>query len=334
METFCFVFNQANLATSVWGGSFVCRSHFVAKQEVWGAVLSRLGDINTMGHDCLVLVLLALLALTRSQGSNQKITIVAVGNKIILELDPKQSVADINRVVWKHGDDLLADMTLGEFSYYGTFEGHTKLEKSGRLTVSNIELGEGGKYSVEINEILQDISYHIDVYEVLTQPSIRVGPLTCGTDPAVQCTLVCELEPMPSTAVSYEWELEGEVSKISGKELNISHTTKARNLTCRAKNPVGERTSESIKNPFFKEPPSDNLLPLWVILGLVVPLSAVGGVVYYFKKCRGTSDLTRAHQPELQAMNRTPGVDSQNKENGTEDSNSGQPQDGKGTTAS
>lgn len=161
------------------------------------------------------------------------------------------------------------------------------MDHNGRLNVSNIKLEEGGQYSVEVNDCTQTMHYNVKVYEVLTQPWIWVTPLTCGTNPAENCTLVCKLEPEPSTAVSYEWKLDGKVSEISGKELTISYATKATNFTCQAKNPVSEQVSKSTKNPFLRKPTGSGL---WLRFGLRLAVAffvlvlGVAGIVYYFKK--------------------------------------------------
>lgn len=241
----------------------------------------------------LLRLVLVVLPLTMSQCSVQRTINVAVGGTLVLELDPKPPTVD--RVMWLHGNNLVADLSFGSFSYYGTFRGHTVLEISGRLTISNITLEEGGAYKVEVNHVWQDMRYDIRVYEVLTRPLTRVTPQTCGTNLLENCTLVCELEPEPSTAVSYEWELEGEVSKISGKKLTINYTTKATNFTCWAKNPVSQEASESIKNPFlqeltFSKPTSRLELGLGLTAAFVVLLLGVAGV-FYFKKKYGISDL-------------------------------------------
>lgn len=290
------------------GRKFVSRIHFVLNKRCEGAIpslyfwlffnesdcdcvfmvqiCSILGNMDTTGLLCLVLV---VLGLTESQGSAQRIINVAVGDTLVLELDPRPP--RIKVVVWKHGLNLLAELIYDEFAYYGSFKGHTKLEENGSLTVSNIKLEEGGEYRVEVNNVIQDLHYNVKVYEVLTRPLIRVTPLTCGTYPITNCTLVCKVEPEPSTPVSYEWEQEGEVSKISGKELTINDATKAANFMCLAKNPMSEQASESTKNPFLRESKAS-----WLELGLrftaafVVLLLGLAGLVHYLKKKPGTSE--------------------------------------------
>lgn len=225
----------------------------------------------------LVLVVLALMV---SEGLAQRTIIVPVGGILVLELDPRPP--RVEQVLWKHGSNLLAELSDGEFDFYGSFKGHTELDHNGRLNVSNIKLEEGGQYSVEVNYRIQTIHYNVKVYEVLTQPWIWVTPLTCGTNPAENCTLVCKLEPDPSTAVNYEWKLDGKVSEISGKEL-----TKATNFTCQAKNPVSEQVSKSTKNPFLRKLTGSGL---WLRFGLrltvafFVLILGVAGIVYSFKK--------------------------------------------------
>ncbi|XP_075902242.1 lymphocyte function-associated antigen 3-like [Nelusetta ayraudi] len=207
--------------------------------------------MDTAGLLHLVLEVLAVLALTMSQVSAQSDINVVEGGNLILELDPKQET--LERVVWKHGANLLAEMTLGEFSYYGSFKGHTVLEDSGRLTVSNINQTEGGEYSMEVNNVIQAKRYNVRVFEKLGRPTIRVTPLICG--PGLDdCTLVCELDGEPSQDVSYEWQLAGEESRIPGKKLIIDQNIQATDFTCWAKNPVSEEASESQKNPLITSP--------------------------------------------------------------------------------
>ncbi|XP_075902246.1 CD48 antigen-like [Nelusetta ayraudi] len=224
--------------------------------------------MDTVGLLHLLLEVLVVLALTMSQVSAQNDINVAVGDDLILELDPKQET--LERVVWKHGANLLAEMTLGEFSYYGSFKGHTVLEDSGRLTVSNINQTEGGIYEVEVNNVIQDKRYNVRVFEKLGRPTIRVTPLTCGPG-SEDCTLVCDLDVEPSQDVSYEWQLAGEESRIPGKNLISDQTTKATNFTCWAKNPVSEEASESQKNPLISSPtPTVENNTLGILIGGVL----------------------------------------------------------------
>ncbi|XP_075902239.1 uncharacterized protein LOC142901564 [Nelusetta ayraudi] len=204
-----------------------------------------MGNMDTAGLLRLVLV---VLPLTMNQVLAQSDMNVAVGGDLVLELDPQP--AQVKRVVWKHGANLLAEMTLGEFSYYGSFKGHTVLEDSGRLTVLSIQLTEGGEYSVEVNNVIQAKHYNVRVFEEVGRPTIRVTPLICGPG-SENCTLVCDLDVAPSQDVSYEWQLAGEESRISGKELIINKTTQATNFTCWAKILVSQQPSESQKNPLI-----------------------------------------------------------------------------------
>lgn len=284
-----------------------------------------------MGLLCLVLV---VLALNISHGSAQRTINLAVGGKLVLELEPKPPTID--RVVWKHGVNLLADLTFGEISYYGSFVGHTELENSGRLTVSDIKLEEGGEYSVEVNEETQKTRYKIMVYELLTPPSIRITPLACGTKVDEKCTLVCELKTNPSTAVMYEWELDDEGPSISGQTLTINHTVKATTFKCWAKNPVSDQASKSVKNPFL---PKDKDKDLELGLGLGIPaavviVAAIAFFVYRNKTKCMTSDLNTEQPAENVALNQPPEVNSQNGGNRMEDDkNTDQPQDSKDTVA-
>lgn len=287
-----------------------------------------------MGLLCLVLVPV-VLALTMSHSLAQRTINLAVGGKLVLELEPKPPTID--RVVWKHGVNLLADLTFGEISYYGSFVGHTELENSGRLTVSDIKLGEGGEYSVEVNEETQKTRYTIMVYELLTPPSIRITPLSCGTNLEENCILVCELKTNPSTAVMYDWELDDELPLISGQTLTINHTVKATTFKCLAKNPVSDQASKSIKNPFLpKDEDKNRELGLGLGLGFGIPAlgAAIAFFVYRYKKKSATSDLTTEQPAENVALNPPPEVNSQNGGNRMEDDkNTDQPQYSKDTVA-
>ncbi|XP_075902241.1 CD48 antigen-like [Nelusetta ayraudi] len=265
----------------------------------------------------LLRLVLVVLALTMSQVSAQRDINVVEGGNLVLDLEPKPPT--LERVVWKHGANLLAEMTLGEFSYYGSFKNHTVLEDSGRLTVSNINQTEGGIYEVEVNNVIQDKRYNVRVFEKLGRPTIRVTPLTTGPG-SESCTLVCELDVGPSQDVSYEWQLAGEESRIPGKNLIINKTTKATNFTCWAKNPVSEVASESQKNPLFA-PASENLFYTHLAVGLIclgIFLAVIGVVILYRIKnnnlFRGrTVNATPASDSlppaECQPLNKDPGPD-------------------------
>lgn len=277
--------------------------------------------------DAVKLLRLFPVVLVVSQAAAQLVITQAVKSKLVLELEPNPNL--IKRVVWKHGDNLVAEWTNNEFFYYGLFEKRTELEPSGRLTILDLTTALEGKYSVEVNDVFQTKYYDVKVYEMLPPPSIRVTPLACGTDPAKNCVLVCELDARFLKDVSYEWELQSDATRISGRELTLSDSTKATNFTCWAKNPVSEAASASVKNPFLPEQTGNGLaLGLGLAVAAAAVLAALGVFGYrYYKKTRAAPISTTPS--EAVALKDPP-----NEGNRVEDNkNSASPQGSRGNNA-
>lgn len=202
-----------------------------------------------------------------------------VGGELTLEL--KSPPNPIQRVVWKHGVNLLADLTRGRFSAYGDFKGYATVDTTGRLTIKNIQRVHAGLYSVEVNNQVQDQQYNVGVFKPLKQPNVLLTPLTCSYK-SESCVLVCEVNTMGADPVSFKWLFGTELSENTGPQLKIEHNVEPPpTYTCRVTNPISEADSEPLKNPLIAPPVN----VVAIVVGVCVLLLAIPLVIgAYFKR--------------------------------------------------
>lgn len=204
----------------------------------------------------LLLVVLPLAAISSALAENKRVY-VAVGDKITLTLVPPVPES-INRVFWEHGVDLVAEWTNREFTYYGAFKNHTKLEENGRLEIRNASKTESGVYEVEVNNKVQDLRYDVIVIEKVPKPKVRVTPLRCDAN-SNNCTLICDGSTEDAEPVSYSWKMGNGDWKESTKDMVIGNETEhVKSFSCQIKNPVSVNESDHEDNPFFKVKPTSN----------------------------------------------------------------------------
>ncbi|XP_053189523.1 uncharacterized protein LOC128373258 [Scomber japonicus] len=180
-----------------------------------------------------------------------------------LEMRPKFS-GEINTVTWKLNNELVAEWlkTINDPMYYNTFEGRTTLDKeTGILKITNMSPADSGVYSVEINNKVLPERYNVKVIKEVPQPVVELNLLSCS-DASDSCILSCDGKSDEAVAlteaepVTYSWKM-GEGEWMDGeKSRNITNdmeTQRVETFSCRMKNPISEKQSDPIPNPFYRE---------------------------------------------------------------------------------
>ncbi|XP_053189528.1 uncharacterized protein LOC128373264 [Scomber japonicus] len=234
-----------------------------------------------------------LLSAVLSSGLTEE-KIIRDGGK--LELSSNFS-GDIDTVTWKLNYDMVAEWLkkFDDLTYYNTFEGRTNLDNvTGTLNITKMTPADSGVYTVEINNMVRPERYNVKVFKEVPQPVVLLQPLV-----SKQCILYCEGNTEGAEPVTYSWKM-GEGEWMDGnKSRTIILEDKIRNITndeetqgvetfsCRMKNPISEKQTDPIPNPFYREdltevptedatgnPPADS--ELWIkLLGTVMRSLAI-----------------------------------------------------------
>lgn len=202
--------------------------------------------------------LLCLLLLTALSCSQARViqSYFRVGGALVLQ--PVPVPERITSVAWKHKDKPLAEWVEGktELGYYGRFRGRSDLStNTGVLQVRSMTAEDGGVFSVEINSKPQSQVYSVSQMDEVPQPHAFVTPLACS-QAMTRCLLHCYGHAEDTENITYFWKMgdgEWEESEKKIEILNIYELHPVRTFSCRMKNPVGEKDSEPIGNPFYRE---------------------------------------------------------------------------------
>nr|XP_020462360.1 uncharacterized protein LOC109963828 [Monopterus albus] len=210
---------------------------------------------------------------------------VKVGGSLELRPQPEQTA--ITSIVWRHNGDLVAEWVDKEspLTYWGSFKGRTTLNTTtGRLEIRNMGKNDTGLFTVEINNKVQSDRYPAKVVKEVSKPTVLVKPLACS--PALEsCVLSCDGDTTETGPVDYYWKFGDGGWKQREKDITINKTEEmqsAKTVSCRMKNLAGEKDSDPVENPFFKEPNGSVGLGVGLFLLSVVVLA--GGVVGYWKR--------------------------------------------------
>uniref|UniRef100_A0A3Q3JKQ6 Ig-like domain-containing protein n=1 Tax=Monopterus albus TaxID=43700 RepID=A0A3Q3JKQ6_MONAL len=203
-----------------------------------------------------------------------------------LELRPQPEHTAITGIVWRHNGDLVAEWVDKDspLTYWGVFKGRTTLNTTtGRLEIRKMSKDDAGLFTVEINKV-QNESYAARVVKEVSKPTVLVKPLACS--PALEsCVLSCDGDTTETGPVDYYWKFGDGGWKQREKDITINKTEEmqsAKTVSCRMKNLAGEKDSDPVENPFFKEPNGSVGLGVGLFLLSVVVLA--GGVVGYWKR--------------------------------------------------
>lgn len=228
------------------------------------------------------LLLLSVLSGAHVGATNQML-FFEVGNIIRLNLDRPTSEI-INRILWTHGQNIVADWTRGLFQSYGVFKDRTAVDNTtGRLEIRHGTTGDSGQYQVEVNDRLLDIVYQVKVINAVPKPSVWIQPLSCGPS-SPQCYLNCDGSTEGAEPVTYSWNRGDEGWEQSEKVLTITNTTaKVRTFSCRMENNVSRQESDPVDNPFFQEETRSTAIAGYAFLIILIILVVVVVVIYYFR---------------------------------------------------
>ncbi|XP_038587735.1 lymphocyte function-associated antigen 3-like [Micropterus salmoides] len=211
----------------------------------------------------------------------------AVGGN--LELRPQPSAA-ITNILWKHNNNLLAEWVQGaiNLTYYSTFKGRTTLDTTtGRLEIKKMVEADAGQYVVEINSHVQSPSYNVKVIKEVPKPEVVLRPVSCNGD-SEECTLSCDGDTAGAEPVTYSWKEGAGDWKESEKDMKITRSSKnqVETFSCKMKNPVSEKESDPLGNPFYSaaaESSSAGTIAISVIFALII-IIAIAVVFVLIKK--------------------------------------------------
>ncbi|XP_004570681.2 uncharacterized protein LOC101466701 [Maylandia zebra] len=179
-----------------------------------------------------------------------------LGDALVLQPVPPVTKR-ITSVVWKRNHDLLAEWAEGESEvrYYGGLRGRSELSTgTGRLRVSAASAEDAGVFSVEINNEPQSELYRAAAMDEVPQPEAFVTPLACS-QASSRCLLHCYGHTADTEDITYYWKMgdgEWEESEKKIEILNVNELHHVRTFSCRMKDPVSEKDSEPINNPFYR----------------------------------------------------------------------------------
>ncbi|CAK6978316.1 uncharacterized protein LOC128373264 [Scomber scombrus] len=206
-----------------------------------------------------------------------------------LELRPYFS-GKIDTVIWKLNNNLVAEWvkSISDLTYYDVFVNRTNLNKeTGTLEIRNMSSADSGEYRVEINNKVLPESYNVKLIKEVTQPVVVVKPLTCSAA-SEKCRLLCAGNTEGAEPVTYSWKM-GNREWMDGKKSRIitnDETKHDKTFSCRMKNPISEKQSDTIENIFYNEnvdDPADS--ELWIkLLGPVMRslvIFSLSGVVVF-----------------------------------------------------
>lgn len=254
-----------------------------------------------MGQAAFLSLLLAALASVDAQD-----VYGLIGGELTLALEPQPPA--IERVVWKHGANLVADGIQGKFTSYKPFKTNVNLNENGALIIRDIRPVHAGLFTVEVNNQVQTRQYNVLVISRVSKPTVRLTPLTCShTSPS--CTLVCSVTTEGAGTVSYRWLFGPEPSDRTGERLEIEPSDNLPpTYTCRVNNELSEADSDPVKNPLIAPPSSSKG---WIAAVVVVVLLIVLAVVGWWKKDTIKKMCNRGNTPNGDAPGRETSPDSQ-----------------------
>lgn len=235
-----------------------------------------------------------------------------IGRPLVLK--PKFS-GTITGITWKHEGNIVAEWfkDLVPLEYLGDLKGRTELNlTTGTLTVSDMEKSDDGLFTVEINNrVLPDGFKAVGVnrldpfhLEILEQP------LACGS--TANCTLVCVGAFRDAGTIQYFWKFgeKGEWKEDENKiVISRAETAGIQRFTCKAKNPVSEKVSAPIDNPFITEAKNTDVgQVVWIIIVIaVIGIAIIVIAIIAYKK---PEVLPQKVQDRLPWVRRDAGADS------------------------
>uniref|UniRef100_A0A3Q1F4R2 Ig-like domain-containing protein n=1 Tax=Acanthochromis polyacanthus TaxID=80966 RepID=A0A3Q1F4R2_9TELE len=211
-----------------------------------------------------------------------------VGGKLVLKPKPSDTIRSIT---WKFKDGIV-----GEFNketlpleYSPVYKDRAKVDTTtGELEISNMTKTDSGLYTVEINDRIQDGGYDVRVIKQVPEPRAIMRPLTC-TQSSESCSLSCGGDITEAGPVTFYFK-KGDGGWEKGDQtitiMNNNDTHAVETFSCRMENPLGQKDSEPVDNPFYVK--SNPGLIVGIVLGVLAVVGVIGGVIVglFLKKQR------------------------------------------------
>uniref|UniRef100_A0A3Q1F066 Ig-like domain-containing protein n=1 Tax=Acanthochromis polyacanthus TaxID=80966 RepID=A0A3Q1F066_9TELE len=222
------------------------------------------------------------LTMRTNISKNQVTNYLEVGGKLILQPEPFSD--PVRNITWRLNDNIVGEWNEGQpLVYSAVFKDRASVENTtGVLEISNIMKTDSGLYTVEINNRIQDGGYDVAVIKRVPKPVVMLTPLTC-TKESKSCFLSCGGDITEAGPVTFYfkkgdggWEEVTQYITI----MNDKDTQAVKKLSCRMKNPLGQKDSEAVDNPFYVAPSRWKFVV--VVLGVLAVVAAVvAGGLYY-----------------------------------------------------
>lgn len=203
-----------------------------------------------------------------------------------LVLGPARASEHLISIAWKHDEELLAEWVEDEISptYYSRFRGRSELNTTtGMLKIHSTTAADTGLYSVTSNRNRSRVYQAVELQEV-PRPVVALRPPMCSSA-SETCTLSCDGDVGGAGPVEYFWKKEDGEWEQSGKDVEILNDEEAQAVvafSCRMKNPVSERDSECIRNPFRQDPGFSRDYGFWILTVVGAAVLALVAVAVCF----------------------------------------------------
>lgn len=196
-----------------------------------------------------------------------------------LSLKPNSPSGGISSITWKHKGNIVAEWIEGsEVEYFGEFKDRTSLtSSSGVLTIRAMKKADEGNFTVEVNNRVQSVVYSAKGVKSLgSKVEVVVRPLTCN-HLSPTCNFSCITHDTDVGPLRYFWkEEDGEWTEFS-KDKHIINNNQIEMFFCKISNPVSEKESDPLDNPFNKHPETTGL-GLGLVVGIIgLLLLGLGG---------------------------------------------------------
>lgn len=177
-----------------------------------------------------------------------------VGGDVTLKPKPGSVTDATTGITWKVGVDLAAELEDGFLQYYRDFKGRSELNNlTGDFTIKNLNSSDTHVYTIEISNFLPH--HKIDLRVISPVPAPTIGP-SCSEDKDAPkaCTLTCEGDTTGAEPVEYSWMSDDtEVPDHPERTYTVEESSDFRKLSCKMKNPLGEKISKPFFNNFNTE---------------------------------------------------------------------------------